>query len=138
MYAISNVILQSCINAFGTVTIAAWTAYGKIDGFFWMILSAFDVSITTFVGQNFGAQKYSRIRKSVRVCLVMAFATAILSSVLLCLFSRQLFAIFTADRAVAEAGRHMMLFLTPFYFTYVCVDILSGAIRGAPATRSSR
>ena len=130
MYAISNVILQSCINAFGTVTIAAWTAYGKIDGFFWMILSAFDVSITTFVGQNFGAQKYSRIRRSVRVCLVMAFATAILSSVLLCLFSRQLFAIFTADRAVAEAGRHMMLFLTPFYFTYVCVDILSGAIRG--------
>ena len=63
--------------------LAAWTAYGKIDGFFWMILSAFDVSITTFVGQNFGAQKYSRIRKSVRVCLVMAFATAILSSVLL-------------------------------------------------------
>lgn len=61
MYSLSNLFIQSSINSFGTDTIAAWSAYGKIDGLFWMIMGAFGVSITTFAGQNFGAQKYSRI-----------------------------------------------------------------------------
>lgn len=55
MYSLSNVIIQSSVNAFGTDVLAAWTAYGKLDGLFWMIVGAFGVSITTFVGQNFGA-----------------------------------------------------------------------------------
>ena len=46
MYTISNMIIQSAINTFGTNTIAAWTAFGKIDGFFWMILSAYGISVT--------------------------------------------------------------------------------------------
>ena len=45
-------------NSFGTDTIAAWTAYGKVDSIFWMIMGAYGVSITTFAGQNFGAGKY--------------------------------------------------------------------------------
>jgi hypothetical protein len=68
MYAVSNILLQSCINAFGTDTVAAYTAFGKVDGFYWMISGAFGVAITTFVSQNFGAQKYDRLRRSVRVC----------------------------------------------------------------------
>src|SRR5699024_4603452 len=77
MYSISNIILQSCINSFGTTTIAAWTAFGKIDGFFWMIMGAYGISITTFVGQNFGAQKYDRMKKSVRICLAMSLGTSL-------------------------------------------------------------
>ena len=73
MYAISNIIIQSCINSFGTDTVAAWTAFGKIDGFFWMVMGAFGVSITTFVSQNYGAMKYDRVKKSIKVCLGMAF-----------------------------------------------------------------
>lgn len=72
MYSISNLLIQSTINSFGTDTMAAWTAYGKVDGFFWMVLSAYGIAISTFAGQNFGAQKYDRIRKSVKVCLGMA------------------------------------------------------------------
>ena len=64
MYAISNILIQTAINGFGTATVAAWTAHGKVDGFFWMILGAYGISITTFAGQNFGAQKYDRIRRS--------------------------------------------------------------------------
>lgn len=64
MYSVSNLIIQSSINAFGTDTIAAWTAYGKVDGIFWMIMGAYGVSITTFAGQNFGAGKYDRIKKA--------------------------------------------------------------------------
>ncbi len=62
MYSISNIIIQSSINTFGTDAAAAWTAYGKIDGFFWMIMSAFGVAITTFSGQNFGAGRYPQKR----------------------------------------------------------------------------
>lgn len=56
MFTIANIIIQSCINSFGTDTVAAWTAYGKVDGLFWMIMGALGISVTTFVGQNFGAQ----------------------------------------------------------------------------------
>lgn len=68
MYSVSNIVIQASVNTFGTDTIAAYTAYGKIDGIFWMIMGAFGVAITTFVGQNFGARKIDRIHKSVRVC----------------------------------------------------------------------
>ena len=55
MYSISNIIVQVSINNFGVDTMAAWTAYSKIDFIFWMINSAFGISVMTFVGQNYGA-----------------------------------------------------------------------------------
>lgn len=130
MYSVSNIIIQSSINAFGTDSVAAWTAYGKIDGLFWMIMSAFGVAITTFSGQNFGAQKYGRIRKSVRVCLGMAMATAVILSVVLFFAGHYVFRLFTNDAAVIAKGVEILGLLTPFYFTYVCVEVLSGAVRG--------
>lgn len=60
MYSISNVIIQAALNDFGVDTVAAWAAFGKIDGFFWMINNAFGTAIVTFVGQNFGAGKPKR------------------------------------------------------------------------------
>lgn len=130
MYAISNILIQSCINSFGTNTIAAWTAYGKIDGFFWMIIGAYGVSITTFVGQNFGAQEYGRIRKGVRQCMGMSLLTSIFISALFLLFSAPLLQLFTSDSRVLAEGVHVMRLMTPFYCTYICIEILSGAIRG--------
>ena len=63
MYSISNIIVQVSINNFGVDTMAAWTAYSKIDFIFWMINSAFGISVMTFVGQNYGAGKWDRIRE---------------------------------------------------------------------------
>lgn len=130
MYTISNMIIQSAINTFGTNTIAAWTAFGKIDGFFWMILSAYGISVTTFVGQNFGAQKYDRIRQSVRICLGLTFGTAVFCSFFLYFFCEPIFKIFTDDLLVMTEGMQMLRFLVPFYATYICIEVLSGAIRG--------
>lgn len=130
LYSVSNLIIQANINVFGTDTIAAWSAFGKIDGLFWMIMGAIGVSITTFVGQNFGAQKYSRVRKSVRVCLVMAMGAAISISILLHLFGGFFFGLFTKDAIVIERGIELMSYMAPYYFTFVCVEVLSGAIRG--------
>lgn len=55
MYNIANIIIQSNVNRLGSNTMAAYTAYSKIDAVFWMIMNAFGVSVSTFAGQNFGA-----------------------------------------------------------------------------------
>ncbi len=65
MYSISNV-LQASLNNLGVDTMAAWAAFGKIDSIVWMINGAFGISVTTFVGQNFGAGKWDRVRKGTR------------------------------------------------------------------------
>lgn len=130
MYSISNLIIQSSINAFGTDTIAAWTAYGKIDGIFWMIMGAYGVSITTFVGQNFGAGKYDRIKKSVRICLGMAAFTSLLLSVIVLTGGRLFFRLFTDDMDVVAIGLGMMRVISPSYVTYICIEILGGTTRG--------
>jgi putative MATE family efflux protein len=130
MYSSSNVIIQSNMNSFGTNTIAAWTAYGKIDGIFWMTMNAFGISITTFTGQNFGAGKYDRVKKGARVCLFMAMSVAIVMSILLYFGGAYVYQLFTTDALVIEKGLEILRFLVPTFFTYVCVEILSGTLRG--------
>lgn len=130
MYSLSNIIIQSSINSLGTDTVAAWTAYGKVDSMFWMIISAFGISITTFVGQNFGAGKTDRIRKGVTQCMGMAAVTTIGLSLLLYNFGEYCLRLFTVDTAVIEIGIQLMHFLVPCYITYITIEILSGALRG--------
>ena len=130
MYSASNLIIQSSINVFGTDTIAAWTAYGKIDGLFWMIMGAYGVSITTFAGQNFGAGKYDRIKKSVRICLGMAAVTSLVLSVIVLTGGRIFFRLFTDDPDVVSIGLGMMRVISPSYVTYICIEILGGTARG--------
>lgn len=130
MYSFSNIIIQSSINRFGTDTIAAWTAYGKIDGLFWMTMASFGVSITTFVGQNFGALKYERVRKAVRVCLFFAASATILLSTFLYSFGGYIYRLFTADTVVLAKGMDILHFMVPAYLAYVSIEILSGALRG--------
>lgn len=130
MYSSSNVIIQASVNALGTDTVAAWTAYSKIDSVFWMIVNAFGISVTTFVGQNFGAGKQDRVRKGVRVCMGMTFVSTIAISALLYYFGIYFYQMFTTDAAVIEIGIHMMRYLVPTYFTYVAIEILSGVLRG--------
>ncbi|MBD5487245.1 MAG: MATE family efflux transporter [Lachnospiraceae bacterium] len=130
MYSASNLIIQSSINSFGTDTIAAWTAYGKIDGIFWMIMGAYGVSITTFAGQNFGAGKYDRIKKSVRICLGMAAFTSVLLSTIVLTGGRIFFRLFTDDPGVVSIGLGMMRVISPSYVTYICIEILGGTTRG--------
>lgn len=134
LYSISNVIIQMAVNGFGTDVLAAWTAYGKMDGLFWMTVNAFGVAITTFVGQNFGAGLYDRVKKSVLVCLGMAAGATAAISVFLMLFGETLFRLFTTDEQVIIQGLSILRLLVPTYLTYVCIEIYSGALRGAGDT----
>ncbi len=130
-YSLSNLIIQASINSFGTDAIASWAAIGKIDGFIWMVMGAFGISITTFVGQNFGARQYGRVRRSVRVCMAMAMGSTVGLSVLMLAFMEPLLRFFTGDEAVIAIGQDFLWVLGPSYFLFVFIEIFSGAIRGA-------
>lgn len=130
-YSLSNMIIQSSINTFGTDIIAGWTVYGKIDGIFWMMMSAFGISITTFVGQNYGARQYARVKKGVRVCLGMAFGASAILCLIIYVFGGAVTHLFTDDPAVVEQSRYILRFMVPYFLTYVCIEILSGALRGS-------
>ncbi len=130
MYSSSNIIIQASVNGLGTDTVAAWTAYSKIDSLFWMIISAFGISVTTFVGQNYGAGHMDRVKKGIRVCLGMSVVAALGLTVLLYVFGHPIFTIFTDDAAVLEKGMEILRFLVPTFITYVVIEIYSGALRG--------
>ena len=134
MYSFSNVIIQTAVNGLGTDTVAAWTAYSKIDCIFWMIISAFGISITTFVGQNFGAGKMDRVKKGIRVCLGMSVISTLALTGFLYVFGETIFHIFTADVAVLEKGMEILHFLVPTFITYVAIEIYSGSLRGVGDT----
>ncbi len=130
MYSASNIIIQSSVNSLGTDIVAAWTAYGKIDIIYWTIINAFGISITTFVGQNFGAGKLDRVYKGVRVCLGISAGATIFLSAVLYNFGQYIYLLFTTDAGVIEKGVEILHFLVPTLITYVCIEILSGALRG--------
>lgn len=130
MYNIANIMTQTAINNFGTDTAAAWAAYGKLDGIFWMISGAYGIAITTFVGQNFGAGKMDRVRKSIRTSILMyTLSTLVLAAFFIPLRSG-LFGIFTSDPHVVQIGSDMLMVIAPFYITFMLVEIFSGALRG--------
>lgn len=130
MYSITNVIIQAALNGFGTDTAAAWSVFGKLDAVFWMVSSAFGISITTFVGQNYGARKHDRIRKSTRVCLGIDFLVSQALVVFLIAARVPLFRLFTSDAEVIRIGTEMLLLITPWYIIFVFIEILSGSLRG--------
>lgn len=126
----SNILIQSGVNSFGDVTMAAWTAHGKTDAITWMISGAFGVSVTTFVGQNFGAQKYCRIRQSAWICLGMSVAlVGAVAAVVLC-FRSQILGIYTDDPEVIAVGSVIMLSIMPFNIVFMPIEVFAGTMRG--------
>lgn len=109
---------------------AAYTAFGKIDAVYWMISGAFSVSIVTFIGQNYGAGKYSRMKKSVKVCLLLDFIASLLVSALLLGLGQFLFRLFTTDPEVIRIGMQIVYVIAPSYVLFIFIEILSSALRG--------
>lgn len=130
LFDVSNLIIQSGINTFGSTVVAAWTAYLKTDALNWMICSAFGVAVTTFVGQNFGAQKYSRVRKSVWVCMAMSLGVVGLLSAVIVAFRYPILSIYSSDPTVIEAGAILVLSTVTFNVLFIPVEVFGGAMRG--------
>jgi len=131
MYGISNGIIQANINLFGTDVVAAWTAYSKIAMFFWTTMSAMGVTVTAFVSQNKGAQKFDRVRSGVNQALWMSVGITLFTTFVFQVFSQPLIGIFTKDVAVLVFGIEQLKFMSAGYILYTAGEIYIGALRGA-------
>ena len=130
MYTLSNMIITTAINGFGTSVAAAWVVLGKLDGMNWMIVNAFGVAVMTFAGQNFGARRYDRVEKSMYVCVAMSMGTAIVMGASFMIFARPLFRLFTRDAIVLEKAVEMVRFMGFCYWRYIPIEMISGTLRG--------
>lgn len=130
LYPLSNTIVQTSINMFGVNSIAAWAVCGKLDFLIWSISDAFCISVSTFVAQNYGAQKYQRTKKGVRVGLIMSIILIGIISFILYFWSNFFAKFLVNDKEVIEITSQIMHFIAPLYIVYVFCDILPGAIRG--------
>lgn len=132
MYSVSNMVIQSAINDFETDAVAAWTAYGKVDVLFWMTLNSMSLALTTFAGQCYGMGDHGRLRRGVKVSAAMTAGFTAVMSTAMVLLARPILRLFITDSdAVLELGVHFVRFLAPCYITYILVELLAGAIRGA-------
>ena len=130
MYSISNLLIQANINALGTDTMAAWTAFGKVDSIIWMVMGAFSVSVTTFVGQNWGAGKVDRVKTSIRTGMVVELLSTFIMSGVILLTGQHLIRLFTQDEGVIAISLMIMHCNVPLYASFVPIDLLSGGMRG--------
>lgn len=129
--SLSNVIVQSYVNAFGSSVVAGYSASIRIDGFVNLPLQSFNMAVTTFVGQNIGAKQYERVKKGSRIALWMTMAVIATMAVTLFFFGESFIAIFNGEADVIRAGRTMQLAFVPFYMTLPVVQIYNGVLRGA-------
>ena len=119
MYSISNIFVQTAINTLGTDSIAAWAAFRKIDAVYWPISNALGIAVMTFVGQNFGAKQYDRLKGSIRAGLLIHLSITVLFTLLAVGFRRPLISLFNSDPAVRRIGEQVLLCISPYYLLYL-------------------
>ena len=134
MYSISNITIQSTINAYGTNVITAWGTHSKIDTVIWTLMDAFGITTSTFAAQNYGAGLYDRVKKSVRHCLAFASVLIVLCSLINYCFAPELASLFISDNEVLSVAVWLVRLMAPFYLLYLFGDVFSATIRGCGET----
>jgi putative MATE family efflux protein len=130
LFSISNILIQSAVNSFGSAMVAAGSAAGNIEGFVATTMNAYYNAAITFTGQNMGAKKYDRIDKVAKVCTILIFATWIIIGGLTILFARPLLSVFTTDPEVIRLGIIRINVLMIAYFTCGIMNVYPGLTRG--------
>lgn len=131
LFSISNVIIQSSVNSFGPVVMSGNAASANIEGFVYVILNAFHQTTVNFVGQNTGAEKYKRVKKTVAICLVSVALTGIIAGVGVYLLREPLLSIYITDSAKAlYYGMIRISYICIPYFLCGLMDVSTGALRG--------
>ena len=133
--AFSNVFVQSYINFFGSVCMAGWSCYNRLNQFIMLPMQSMAMAATTFVSQNIGAGKTRRAREGTVRTLVMADLVTLVIAVLLFVFASPATGLFTEDEEVISFG---VLFLRAniFFLLFNCINhVLAGALRGAGDSR---
>ena len=130
MYTIANILIQASINSLGTDTIAAFTAYGKIDTLFFMTIQSLGISVTTFTGQNYGYGNKERVKKGIIYGMILSVIVTGIVMLLLKLFGRSIYTLFTQDENVLNIGTQMLNFMVVAFPAYIIIEIFSGSLRG--------
>lgn len=130
VFSLSNVVIQSSVNSFGPVVMAGSSAAASIEGFVWVSMNAFSQSALTFVSQNMGAKKYSRINRIAVISCACGAVTGIVLGNAAYLFGTPLLSIYDPRTDVIAAGLIRMSMVCCFYFTCGLMDCIVGSIRG--------
>lgn len=131
LFSISNVIIQSSINSFGSVVMSGNAAAGNIEGFVYMAMNSYHQTALNFIGQNVGAKKYNRVGKISWICLLSVFVTGASLGALAYLFGRPLLSMYISDSQEAiKYGLIRLQFICLPYFLCGLMDVSTGIIRG--------
>lgn len=130
IFSLSNVMIQTSINSFGSVVMAGNGAASNIEGFVYVGMNAFYQSCLTFTGQNFGAKKIDRVKKTLYVCIGLVILTGLVLGIGAWYFGESLLAIYSNDADVIAAGLVRLSYVSKVYFLCGIMDVLVGSLRG--------
>ena len=130
VFSISNVLIQSSINSFGSIAMAGNSAAGNLENFIYISMNSVSQSALTFVSQNVGAKKYSRIGASVRYCSFLVVAVALITSAVIVLLRNDLLSLYNDNREVIAFGGIRLLIIAPTYFICGLMEVFTGGLRG--------
>lgn len=133
----SNIFVQSYVNRFGSSAMAGWAAYNRIDAFAMLPLLSLSMAITTFVGQNLGADRMDRVRKGPFRCLLLAWGITAVILIPLMVFAPFLVGLFNGEADVVRYGSFFIRLISPFYLLCAINQVYSGALRGAGDTKAA-
>ena len=131
LFALSNVVIQSTVNSFGSIVVAACSAAGNIEGFVWVAMNSFTQTALTFVSQNYGAAKFKRLEKSILLCVLYTSITGLILGYLTVHFGHTLVAIYAPgqEEVITNAITRMTYVCLP-YFICGCMEVMTSALRG--------
>ena len=130
IFSISNVLIQSSINSFGSTAMAGSTASANIEGFVCTAMNTFHHTAVNFTSQNLGAHKFDRIKKSILLNIVLVSIVGILLGGGAYLLGPELLRIYNKDAEVVSYGMIRLLYVCVPYFLCGIMDTLVGGIRG--------
>lgn len=130
LFSISNVLIQSSVNSFGSVAMAGNTAGSNIEGFVYTSMNALYQSAISFCGQNYGARKYKRVGKVLFICEVLVILVGLVLGNSAYLAGGTLLKIYSTDPEVISYGLLRMRFICVTYFLCGMMDVMVGGLRG--------
>lgn len=130
LYSISNLIIQVAVNTLDTQVVAGWTMASKIDGIYNALASALGVAIMGFVGQNYGAGKNDRVRRTFKVGLSIFLVVTAVMEVVTIVLGKYGAPYVIKDPAVVEYTWEILLYFVPFYVVWTFIEVISGVLRG--------
>ena len=130
LFSISNVLIQSSVNSFGSIAMAGNTAGSNIEGFVYTAMNSFYQSAISFCGQNYGAREYKRIGKVLLICELLVVVVGALMGNAAYLSARILLRLYSNDLKVIQYGILRMSIISTMYFLCGMMDVIVGALRG--------